>query len=172
MGRMGGRRDFLKTLGAIGAGALVAEFPAAAQSPARGAGRIDVHHHVMPPKYLAELKARNLATADQTNWSVSKTLDDMDQAGVTTAIASVTAPAVSFAEPAIATHLARESNEWMAGLRRDYPGRFGLFARPCSKYCCAARRYLGSCVALNACRERSPQRLLISIDLAVYSFVT
>jgi len=121
------RRDFLKSVGMLGAGALFADVPLSAQS-ARRAGRIDVHHHVTPPKYLAELASRNLATPDQRSWTVAKTLEDMDQAGVSTAVASITAPAVSFAEPELAKRLARESNEWMANLRRDHPGRFGCFA--------------------------------------------
>jgi len=126
------RRDFLRTVGALGAGALVSDLPIAfAQAPgttSRGAGRIDVHHHVSPPKYVADLASRNLATPDMTNWSVAKTLDDMDKAGVSTSIVSVTSPAVSFAEPDVARRIARESNEWVAELRRDHPGRFGSFA--------------------------------------------
>ena len=123
------RRTFLKALGVAGTGMLVGDLPRAfAQAPARPAGRIDVHHHVFPPKYVAELASRNLAAPDMTNWSVAKTLDDMDKAGVATSILSVTQPAVSFAEPDLARRIARESNEWIAGLRRDYPGRFGSFA--------------------------------------------
>ena len=123
------RRDFLKVLGVAGAGALVGRMPHAfAQAPTLGAGRVDVHHHVFPPRYVAELASRNLATADMTSWSVARTLDDMDKAGVSTSILSVTTPAVSFAEQDLARRIARESNEWIAGLRRDYPGRFGSFA--------------------------------------------
>ncbi len=120
------RRDFLTTLGLAGLGALAVEWPMVAQ-PA-GPRRIDVHHHVVPPTLLAALAERKLATPDMISWSVSRTLDDMDKAGVATAVASVTSPAVSFAEPELARRLAREANEWMAGLRRDHPGRFGSFA--------------------------------------------
>jgi predicted TIM-barrel fold metal-dependent hydrolase len=123
------RRGFLKALGVVGVGALAAEMPPVfAQAPARGSGRIDVHHHVFPPKYVAELANRGLATPDMRSWSVARTLDDMDKAGVATSMLSVTTPAVSFAEPDVARRIARESNEWVAGLRRDYPGRFGSFA--------------------------------------------
>lgn len=52
----------------------------------------------------------------------------MDKAGVATSVVSVTAPAVSFTEPEAAVRIARESNDWMAGLVRDHPGRFGFFA--------------------------------------------
>jgi predicted TIM-barrel fold metal-dependent hydrolase len=123
------RRDFLTTVGVLGAGAVVGGLPGAfAQTTSRAAGRIDVHHHVTPPKYLAELASRNLATPDMTAWSVARTLDDMDKAGVTTSVVSITSPAVSFADADLARRLARESNEWMAELRRDHPGRFGSFA--------------------------------------------
>ena len=108
------RRDFLKMLGVA----------VLAQAPSRAAGRVDVHHHVTPPKYLAELASRNLATADMRAWSVARTLDDMDKAAVATSIVSITSPAVSFAEPEVARRVARESNEWMAQLRRDYPGHW------------------------------------------------
>ncbi len=122
------RRGFLKALGVAGTGALFGDLRTFAQAPSRAAGRVDVHHHVFPPRYVAELASRNLATPDMTSWSVAKTLDDMDKAGVATSILSVTTPAVSFAEPDLARRIARESNEWIAGLRRDYPGRFGSFA--------------------------------------------
>jgi 6-methylsalicylate decarboxylase len=125
------RRDFLRAAGVLGAGALAIDTTSVfAQAPARARrpGRVDVHHHVFPPKYIAELASRKLATPDMTSWSVAKTLDDMDKAGVTTSILSVTTPAVSFAEPDVARRVARESNEWVAGLRREYPGRFGSFA--------------------------------------------
>jgi len=124
------RRTFLRNVGVLGAGAMVSGLPSAFAQAARGgrSGRIDVHHHVSPPRYVADLASRNLATPDMTSWSVAKTLDDMDKAGVSTSVVSVTTPAVSFAEPDAARRIARESNEWMAGLRRDYPGRFGSFA--------------------------------------------
>jgi len=122
------RRDFLTAVGMLGAGAIAGGLPDGLAQTSSTAGRIDVHHHVTPPKYLAELASRNLATPDMTAWSVARTLDDMDKAGVTTSIVSITSPAVSFADGEVARRVARESNEWMAELRRDHPGRFGSFA--------------------------------------------
>lgn len=105
------RRDFLTTVGVLATGTIVGGLPDAfAQTTSRGAGRIDVHHHVTPPKYLAELASRKLATPDMTAWSVARTLDDMDKAGVTTSVVSVTSPAVSFADAEAARRIARESN--------------------------------------------------------------
>ena len=126
---MESRREFLKDVGLLSAGAFAGGFAdVLAQTPSKASGRIDVHHHVTPPKYLAELTSRNLATPDMTAWTVARTLDDMDKAGVRTAIVSITSPAVSFADAEVGRRVARESNEWMAELRRDHPGRFGLFA--------------------------------------------
>jgi predicted TIM-barrel fold metal-dependent hydrolase len=61
-------------------------------------------------------------------WSVARTLDDMERAGVQTSILSVTQPAVTFAPPDVARRVARESNEWVATLVADHRGRFGSFA--------------------------------------------
>jgi predicted TIM-barrel fold metal-dependent hydrolase len=127
------RRAFLTSLvatvgGSLGFRARV-HGTAQARSAVRGdRSRIDIHHHVFPPSYVAELASRGLGGGAATNWSVARTLDDMERAGVTTAILSITTPAVSFAEPARAGRLAREANEWVARLVEDHPGRFGSFA--------------------------------------------
>ncbi len=127
------RRAFLAGLAALGASTLLRDIGVAdgatlvaADSPDRF--RIDTHHHVFPPTLVAALSARDLAGADARNWSLTRTLDDMDRAGVATAVLSVTTPAVSFVDAATARRLARECNEWVAGVVRDHPGRFGSFA--------------------------------------------
>lgn len=120
-----GRREFLSLLAAAGAGALAPRV-SLAQGGARA--RIDTHHHVFPPPYIAALAARKLDDQLGRSWSVARTLDDMERAGVQTAIVSVTTPAVTFAEPAAARALARECNEWVATLVADNRGRFGSFA--------------------------------------------
>jgi 6-methylsalicylate decarboxylase len=90
--------------------------------------RIDTHHHVFSPAYVAELAKANQAPPIVRNWSIAKTLDDMDKAGVATSIVSVTTPQVGFVDAANARRIARESNEWAARLNSDHPGRFGSFA--------------------------------------------
>jgi predicted TIM-barrel fold metal-dependent hydrolase len=121
------RREFLSIL-AISLGQTAASSLAlAAQSPASRT-RIDTHHHVFPPPYIAALAARKLDDQIATSWSVARTLDDMERAGVATSILSVTTPAVTFAEPEVARRVARESNEWVARLVADSGGRFGSFA--------------------------------------------
>ena len=90
--------------------------------------RIDTHHHVFPPPYVAALVAGKQDSPIATAWSVARTLEDMERAGVGTSILSVTQPAVTFAAQDVARRVARESNEWVAKLVADTPGRFGSFA--------------------------------------------
>jgi predicted TIM-barrel fold metal-dependent hydrolase len=113
----------MSLLAAAGVGAV-----APSLSRAQTRTRIDTHHHVFPPPYVAALAARTLDDQIATSWSVARTLDDMERAGVATSILSVTTPAVTFAEPEAARRIARESNEWVARLVADSVGRFGSFA--------------------------------------------
>src|SRR5687768_4575337 len=117
------RREFLSCMAAAAAGASLPSL-----SSAQTRTRIDTHHHVFPPPYVAALAARTLDDQIATSWSVARTMDDMDRAGVATSILSVTTPAVTFAEPEAARRVARESNEWVAKLAADSKGRFGAFA--------------------------------------------
>jgi predicted TIM-barrel fold metal-dependent hydrolase len=90
------------------------------------AHRIDVHHHVAPPKYIEEM--RSLLQPPTINWTPEKSLADMDEAGVATAILSITTPGVWIGDHAHGRRVARECNEYSAKLAADHPGRFGLFA--------------------------------------------
>jgi 6-methylsalicylate decarboxylase len=114
------RRSVLKGLAAIGVAAFAPAMPAIAQAPKPR--RIDVHHHFTPPAY-AELGKKGTA-ADA--WSVEKTLADMDQAGITTAIHSNAGTDLGGGEKA--RRLARAANEFAAKLEQDHKGRFGSFA--------------------------------------------
>jgi 6-methylsalicylate decarboxylase len=91
---------------------------------------IDVHHHPSPPSYLAARDRSNRSSAyKQDEWSVQRSLEDMDRAGVASAILSLPHPVGIWPRDARAAHrLAREWNEYMARLARDHPGRFGVFA--------------------------------------------
>lgn len=126
------RRGFLSELLSLSAGVALPGFasrPAAAMSDAvPGHKRIDIHHHLFSPSYVNELAKANQAPPIVRGWSVARTLEDMEKAGVATAILSVTTPQVSFADAANAARISRESNEWAAQLSRDHPGRFGSFA--------------------------------------------
>jgi predicted TIM-barrel fold metal-dependent hydrolase len=97
---------------------------AAAASP----WRIDVHHHFTPPEYVARVADRAPISQPTLNWTVAKSLDDMEAAGVAKAMLSISTPGLWFGDIAFATALARACNEYGAGLVRDHPAQFGLFA--------------------------------------------
>jgi 6-methylsalicylate decarboxylase len=123
------RREFLSGLAALAATTMVPE-GIFGQQPAgqRPAGAIDVHHHFAPPAYAAVLSQKKLTPEPLVGWSPQKTIDDMDKAGVTTAMNSIVGPGVWFDDAEQAKHLARDANEYAAKLVSDYPGRFGSFA--------------------------------------------
>jgi 6-methylsalicylate decarboxylase len=117
------RRNFLAGgLAALGLGAAAA--PAAAQTPALKT-RIDVHHHFVPPTQ-GEAKQRH--GSPPPKWSPQASLDDMERAGVATAVLSLVEPGVWFGDVEEGRKLARDSNEYAAKLKADHPGRFGSFA--------------------------------------------
>ena len=90
--------------------------------------RIDVHHHISPPTYLAAAATAKVATPPTLGWKLEKSLDDMERAGIATAITSLTTPATSFLRGEARVRVTRESNDFAARLRTDHPGRFGNFA--------------------------------------------
>lgn len=91
--------------------------------------RIDVHHHPSPPTYLSSRFNRDKQYAQQRDWTVQKSLDDMGRGGVATAMLSLPHGIQIFpGDVQEGRRLAREWNEYMASLVRDHPGRFGLFA--------------------------------------------
>jgi predicted TIM-barrel fold metal-dependent hydrolase len=96
--------------------------------------RIDTHHHIFPPEYLAEERERILSDAQAVPreqllaWAPSVAIEAMDAAGIATAIVSISTPGVSFGDREQSRRLARVCNEFGAELARDYKGRFGMFA--------------------------------------------
>ena len=88
-------------------------------------GWIDVHHHFLPPEFVAEQReeilyfARDPAILD---WTPARALEQLDRFGIDTAYTSLGVPG------APAPLLARGCNEYAAELVRDHPGRFGMFA--------------------------------------------
>jgi predicted TIM-barrel fold metal-dependent hydrolase len=96
---------------------------------------IDVHHHIVPKEYvqvLSKLGVTKGLGVPLPKWNVEKTLEVMDKNGISTAILSISAPGVYFKEKdpgmKVAKELSRQTNEIMAGLIADHPGRFGAFA--------------------------------------------
>src|ERR1700761_3616375 len=125
------RRQFITSLGALAASSLIPDGLLAQpiQSAARTqSGWIDVHHHFSPPAYAEITAQKKVAPPALAGWSPQKTIEDMDRAGVATAMNSIVAPGVWFGDPEQARRLARDSNEYAAKLISDFPGRFGNFA--------------------------------------------
>src|SRR4051794_16224588 len=120
------RRAFL-ALGAAGAAALpVGRLLGQAAKNAGGGkrGRIDVHHHMMPP----------FQEGGNRNWTPQVSLDVMGKFGVEAAILSATmAPCCGeadllYAGNKDANDLARRFNEFGAKIVSDHPKQFGFMA--------------------------------------------
>jgi predicted TIM-barrel fold metal-dependent hydrolase len=122
MSRVSRRRFIAGGLACLGAAAVPIAAPAAGASQ-----RIDVHHHYIPPFHADFIESRR-DRGRTPAWSVARSLDDMDQNGIATAVTSLAQPGVWFGDVTEARRLARECNEWGAAMARDHPGRFGLFA--------------------------------------------
>lgn len=90
--------------------------------------RIDVHHHVCPPAWVAAMKEAKLDSPPVNNWTPEHSLAEMDRGGIETAILSVTQPGMGFLDAKRAAEVARASNEYTLELMHRHPGRFSLFA--------------------------------------------
>jgi 6-methylsalicylate decarboxylase len=126
------RRRFLSGAAALVVGAALAR-PVWAQATSPAATPklkqlVDIHHHFSPPFYIPELTSRHTDQKPLVEWTTQKTLDIMGEAGITTAMMSISEPGVWFGDNAHAVKLARQTNEWGMQMVHDYPGKFGLFA--------------------------------------------
>ena len=125
------RRQFVAgaaALAATGLGAGLGGSRAFAQGAEAKPYRIDVHHHLSPPTYIQAAVANNFGDGLLRNWTVEKSLADMDQAGIAVSMLSVTQPGINFLSGEAARKLARECNEYNAKLISEHPGRFGGWA--------------------------------------------
>jgi len=95
---------------------------------------IDTHHHIYPPRYAnANLKrlvedSGALPGQAYTSWSPAKAIEQMNKANVRAAIVSMTSPGIWWDNGAEARDWARECNEFGAGMAKEFPNRFGMFA--------------------------------------------
>ena len=124
------RRTVLSGVAAIGLVASASIITRAAPALAQAAQvskppLIDVHHHFVPPVYLAENRDRVSPAALQ--WEPQKALDAMDAQNVATAVLSLPLPGVWFGDAQAARRMSRLCNEYAAALARSHRGRFGLF---------------------------------------------
>jgi 6-methylsalicylate decarboxylase len=132
------RRRFVAGTVAAGFGVLASSAwnrLAMANTPsvAKG-GLIDVHHHVVPPFYLAENRDRIRAGGGgrmnpaYLSWTPEQAIAAMDKHGVATSVLSLSTPGVWFGDARTAAQTARRVNGYAADLVQRYRGRFGLFA--------------------------------------------
>jgi 6-methylsalicylate decarboxylase len=125
------RRAVLKQVVSLGAGAALSLRPLFAEMPRVDSntqrGRIDVHHHMLPPFYM-DLRRAVPDVGKMPAWSVSKSLEDMEKNGVSTAMLSLAVSGVTFDAGEAGRSLARKNNEFGAQLVKDYPASFGLLA--------------------------------------------
>jgi predicted TIM-barrel fold metal-dependent hydrolase len=87
--------------------------------------RIDVHHHIAPPDYVSRVPVT--LTPVVRSWSTERSLEDMDRAGVSRSVVTVTTPGFWFGDLEQTRRLVRASNEYAAGLAQRQPDRFGFF---------------------------------------------
>ena len=94
-------------------------------------GCIDVHHHIMSPRFVAARRALGIATGPgyegALDWTPQVSLDQMDQHGIESSVVSNPAPWQAYGAKQAAA-LARENNEFAADMAQRHPGRFGFFA--------------------------------------------
>jgi predicted TIM-barrel fold metal-dependent hydrolase len=121
------RGTFLAGAAALGCASITGAAGAQVPAPPSSHSRIDVHHHYVPPKYLSAVGTASLAQPILT-WTPAKSLEDMEAGGVSRALLSITTPGLDFGMPAATARLARDCNEYAAGMMQQYPTRFGMFA--------------------------------------------
>src|SRR5712692_2286233 len=100
------RREFLATLSAFGASAILSGKAGLAQTSAKSAKPrlIDMHHHILPPLYLAEAREQVIAQGQSflparvLEWTPHNSLAETDQNGVAISIVSISTPGIWFGE--------------------------------------------------------------------------
>src|ERR1700674_2213780 len=118
------RRDFL-----LGGAASISAASAPSTIFAQAKPHIvDVHHHIVPTSWLAAMDVIGRSDLPLSNWSIQKTIEDMDRGGVAVAMTSPTTPQVTPLGQATAVRIARDANDYAKKMMFYHPGRFGVFA--------------------------------------------
>ncbi len=93
---------------------------------------IDVHHHYLPPDYVANTPSQQLgAMQPLAGWTPERSLESLDQAKMDAAMLSIVTNGSSglwFGDDAAARRFARSCNDYGATVVSKYPRRFGLLA--------------------------------------------
>jgi 6-methylsalicylate decarboxylase len=94
-------------------------------------GRIDVHHHFVPPGYaewLAEQGVMDSGGRSLPAWSRGAATEMMEAHGISAALLSLGGPGVHFGGDGQARTWARRANEFAAEVVKDHPDQFGFLA--------------------------------------------
>jgi predicted TIM-barrel fold metal-dependent hydrolase len=126
------RRDFLAggsaAVGLAASGLASCRAVAQPGSASAKPHRIDVHHHLIPPRYLEAVASTRIGSQARP-WSPEMSLVEMDRNAVATAMVSIIQPGAWLKEDVGKSRaIAREINELGARMMEDHPGRFGLWA--------------------------------------------
>jgi len=129
---MGGRLDLRQVVESVAAtvSALALPTPAATEQAGRPF-RIDLHHHILPPKWIEAARTHkpdNSWGPEIVGWTPVIAIEQMDKHDVAYAVTEFGLPGVWWAPPDEAASLARYCNDYVADMQRTYPGRFGMFA--------------------------------------------
>lgn len=119
------RRELLKGMMAAGAClALTSSGLLAEEGKPSTRGRIDVHHHMLPP-----FQPNPVIMPGARNWTAERSLDVMDKYGTDVAILSFVVPSEFLYDGSEKSRaLAHEANNYAARLVSAHPKRFGFFA--------------------------------------------
>ena len=94
--------------------------------------KIDVHHHIVPKEYVEKLKQIGVTESlgiSFPKWTPETSLSFMKKVRIKTAIVSITSPGVYFQDhKEFSLEISRWCNEYMAQLKKTFPGKFGDFA--------------------------------------------
>ena len=95
-------------------------------------GIVDVHHHIMEPKFLElqqmRIAASGYAGAELQKWTPSWSIEEMDKNGADVSMLSISTPGSWTGNVEQSRKLARSINDYKAQIVRDHPKRFGFFA--------------------------------------------
>ncbi|MFA1537913.1 amidohydrolase family protein [Actinomadura monticuli] len=126
------RRRALQLSGLTAAAAALPAGAAAAAGPEPGRGRIDTHHHAVPPKMRQWAVDQGIIPPvggpSWAQWTLESTLRTMEANGIAAGVASAPVPAEIFQDRETAVSGVQVCNESLAELARDHPTRFGFFA--------------------------------------------
>lgn len=92
------------------------------------AARIDVHQHLIPPEFREALERHGMGGWAPFKWSEAGALATMDEFGIATGMLSLSTPGPHLGNDTEGRRLARQINERIAGMVKERPGRFGMFA--------------------------------------------